>query len=153
MRVPPTGRFAGTAPLGYCRAEDVSGGLVRQFLVGAAAGSQGSPRGRLRSRACAEYASGAQFVEVGQALSGESVEQVGLGGADTGRGSLGAGAKGTADGHAGHRTGQAGHGCDPSRLSTCHRRLSTLRYQGSRLLHTSMVLRACSTNWVRFDNA
>ncbi|MET8748149.1 hypothetical protein [Streptomyces sp. NPDC004728] len=64
-------------------------------------------RGRRRGRACAEYASGSQFVEVGQALSGESVEQVGLGGADAGRWSLGACAKGTANGHAGHRTGSA----------------------------------------------
>ncbi|WP_405722770.1 hypothetical protein [Streptomyces sp. NBC_00046] len=64
-----------------------------------AAGSEGLPRGRWCGRVCAEYASGAQFVEVGQALSGESVEEVGLGGADAVRGSLGAGAKGTADGH------------------------------------------------------
>ncbi|MFB6878633.1 hypothetical protein [Streptomyces sp. NPDC056323] len=60
--------------------------------------------------ACAEHASGSQFVEVGQALSGESAEKVGQGGADAGHGSVGAGAKGTADGHAGHaghRTGSA----------------------------------------------
>ncbi|MEV5205353.1 hypothetical protein [Streptomyces sp. NPDC053720] len=63
------------------------------------AGSEGPPRGRGRGRACAEDASGAQVVEVGQALSGESVEQVGLGSADAGRGSPGACAKGTADGH------------------------------------------------------
>ncbi|MFD7532770.1 hypothetical protein ACFV8E_35095 [Streptomyces sp. NPDC059849] len=59
---------------------DSSGRMVGLFLVGVAAGSEGQPRGRGRGRACAEYASGAQFVEVGQALSGESVEQVGLGG-------------------------------------------------------------------------
>lgn len=76
-----------------------------QFLVGVAAGSEGPPRGRGFSRARAEYASGSQVVEVGKALSGESVEQVGLGGADAGRGGLGACAKGSADGHAGHRTG------------------------------------------------
>ncbi|MFF3788385.1 hypothetical protein [Streptomyces sp. NPDC001933] len=64
-----------------------------------AAGSEGPPRGRGRGRACAEYASGSQFVKAGQALSGESVEQVGLGGADAGHGSLGPCAKGTADGH------------------------------------------------------
>ncbi|MCX5112260.1 hypothetical protein OOK13_27715 [Streptomyces sp. NBC_00378] len=81
--------------------------MVGQLVVGAAAGSEGPSRGRGRSRACAEHASGTQFIEVGQALSGESVEQVGLGGADAGRGSLGACAKGTADGHAGHRTGSA----------------------------------------------
>ncbi|MFB6878961.1 hypothetical protein [Streptomyces sp. NPDC056323] len=60
-----------------------------------------------RRRARPEHASGTQFVEVVQVLSRESVEQVGLGGADAGRGSLGAGAKGTAGGHAGHRTGSA----------------------------------------------
>ncbi|WP_442810841.1 integrase core domain-containing protein [Streptomyces sp. Wh19] len=79
--MPPTGRFASAAPLGYRTiAEEVSGGLVGmvgQFLVGAA-GSEGPPRGRGRGRACAEYASGSEFVEVGKALSGKSVEQVGL---------------------------------------------------------------------------
>ncbi|MFB7216414.1 hypothetical protein [Streptomyces sp. NPDC056255] len=44
-----------------------------QFPVGVATRSEGPPRGRGRSRACAEYASGSQFVEVGQALSWESV--------------------------------------------------------------------------------
>ncbi|WP_331754076.1 MULTISPECIES: hypothetical protein [unclassified Streptomyces] len=72
--------------------------MVWQFL-GGAANSEGPPRGRGLGRAGAEYASGSEFVEVGQALSGESVEQVGLGGADAVRGSLGAGTKGTANGH------------------------------------------------------
>ncbi|MGW2090512.1 hypothetical protein ACWCQ6_37215, partial [Streptomyces sp. NPDC001880] len=43
------------------------------------------------SRARTEHAAGTQIVEVRETLSGESVEQVGLGGADAGRGSLGAG--------------------------------------------------------------
>ncbi|MEU2135465.1 hypothetical protein [Streptomyces sp. NPDC018352] len=81
--------------------------MVGQFLAGTATSSEDPPRERGRGRACAEYASGSQVVEVGQALSGESVEQVGLGGADAGRGSLGACAKGTANGHASHRTGSA----------------------------------------------
>ncbi|MFE6497570.1 hypothetical protein [Streptomyces sp. NPDC057748] len=81
--------------------------MAGQFPVGVAAGPEGPPRERGRSRACAEYAPGTQFIEVGQTLSGESVEQVGLGGANAGRGSLRAGTKGTADGHAGHRTGSA----------------------------------------------
>ncbi|MCX5112257.1 hypothetical protein OOK13_27700 [Streptomyces sp. NBC_00378] len=59
-------------------------------------GPEDPPRRRGRSRAGSEHASGTQFIEVGQALSGKSVEQVGLGGADTGRGSLRACAKGTA---------------------------------------------------------
>lgn len=82
-----------------------SGGLVGQFLVGTATGPEGPPRRRRRRRARADYASGSQFVEVGQTLSGKSVEQVGLGGADAGRGSLGACAKSAAGSHAGHRTG------------------------------------------------
>ncbi|MFD7533785.1 hypothetical protein ACFV8E_40315 [Streptomyces sp. NPDC059849] len=61
--------------------------------------SESPSRRRGRCGACAEYASGSQVVEVGEALSGESVEEVGLGGADAGRGSLGAGAKGAAGGH------------------------------------------------------
>ena len=77
------------------------------FLGGAATGSEGPPRRRWHRRTGTEHASGTQFIEVGQTLSGKSVEQVGLGGADAGRGSLGACAKGTADGHAGHRTGSA----------------------------------------------
>ncbi|MEV1043143.1 MULTISPECIES: hypothetical protein [unclassified Streptomyces] len=75
------------------------------FLAGTATGPEDPPRRRGRSRTGTEHASGTQLVEVGQALSGESVEQVGLGGADAGRGSLRACAKGTADGHTGHRTG------------------------------------------------
>ncbi|MCT2544085.1 hypothetical protein [Streptomyces atratus] len=62
--------------------------MVGQLVVGAATGSESPPRRRGRRRAGTEHASSTQFVEVGQALSGESVEQVGLGGADAGRGSL-----------------------------------------------------------------
>ncbi|MFF2959849.1 hypothetical protein ACFVT1_13245 [Streptomyces sp. NPDC057963] len=92
---------SGAAPLRYRTiAEKASGGMMGQFLVGAATDPKGPPRGRGRRRARAEHASGSQFVGVGQALSGENVEQVGLGGSDAVRGSLGACAKGTADGHA-----------------------------------------------------
>ncbi|GGV96786.1 hypothetical protein GCM10015535_66890 [Streptomyces gelaticus] len=48
------------------------------FLAGTATGPEGSPRRRGRSRTGTEHAPGTQFAEVGQTLSGKSVEQVGL---------------------------------------------------------------------------
>lgn len=48
---------------------------------------------------------GSQLAEVWQTDAGQCVEKVGLGGADTLRGSLEAGAKNAAGGHGDHRRG------------------------------------------------
>ncbi|MCX5434436.1 hypothetical protein OHU11_40105 [Streptomyces sp. NBC_00257] len=77
----------------------MSGGMAGLFLANAATGPECPQRRRGRSRTGTEHASGTQLIEVGQTLSGKSVEQVGLGSADAVRGSLRACAKGTADGH------------------------------------------------------
>ncbi|WSN61792.1 integrase core domain-containing protein (plasmid) [Streptomyces sp. NBC_01362] len=65
------------APLASVHPVAVSTGAPGRRGAGAR-GPEGPSRGRRRSRARAEYASGTQFVKVGQALSGKSVEQVGL---------------------------------------------------------------------------
>ncbi|MEU2380157.1 hypothetical protein [Streptomyces misionensis] len=68
-------------------------------FVSTCTGAEGSPRGRRRRRVSAEDATGPQLLHLGQTDSGEGVEQVGLGGADTVRG-LRAGAKSATGSHA-----------------------------------------------------
>ncbi|MGW7821837.1 hypothetical protein ACWGLF_27805 [Streptomyces puniciscabiei] len=72
---------------------------MKGLSIGAAAGAEGPPGRRRCCRVGAEYSTGSQLIEVGQADPGEDVEEIGLGRTDVLRG-LGTGAKGAAGYHA-----------------------------------------------------
>lgn len=76
----------------------MSGGEVGRIGYRAAAGSKNPPRARGRRQVGAEHSTVPQLVKVGETDSGECVEEVGLGGADTAR-VLGPGAKSAAGCH------------------------------------------------------